>query len=212
MPSDKNVNSLRYGSPHSLSAPPRLLTGCCCLLNGQQFIYCPFLLLFAINKSLIVFGRRRGQGWQLGEHTFRRWQCPTKGNCVCWATGRGNGRTYWTPDSQWPKDKQSCRQLFNAFLYGHPCPPPAPSPPSQAVLNEAPVYSIVSLLSRTLCVWVCVCLAMNAPFFALLLLFLALYILHFFFGCSLSIDTKQKANWKVSRSHIFIAYFEASLP
>lgn len=43
-------------------------------------------------------------------------------------------------------------------------------------------------------------------FFALLLLQLVLYT--FFVGC---IDTKQKANWKVSRSHIFIAYFEAPL-
>lgn len=45
-----------------LPTRPSLTGCCCCLLNGQQFIYCPFLLLLAINKSLIVFGRRRGQG------------------------------------------------------------------------------------------------------------------------------------------------------
>lgn len=57
----------------ALPTRPSLTGCCCCLLNGQQFIYCPFLLLLAINKSLIVFGRRLGwQGWQLGEHTFRR--------------------------------------------------------------------------------------------------------------------------------------------
>lgn len=48
--------------PPPLPAPPSLTGCCCCLLNGQQFIYCPFLLLLAIKKSLIVFGRRRGQG------------------------------------------------------------------------------------------------------------------------------------------------------
>lgn len=210
MPSDKNVNSLRYGIPHSLCLAlcpsprhlPTSLTGCCCcLLNGQQFIYCPFLLLLAINKSLIVFGRRR---WQESIHLGVDSAQQKATLCVCWPTGRGNGRER----TGLPKGKQSCRQLFNAFLCGHPCPAPF-----QAAVNEAPVYSIVSLLSSRLCVRGCVCVSGYECAFSLRCCCYSVFFIFFtfFVGCSLSIDTKQKANWKVSRSHIFIAYFEAPL-
>lgn len=83
----------------------------------------------------------------------------------------------------------------------------------QAAVNEAPVYSIVSLLSSRLCVRGCVCVSGYECAFSLRCCCYCLFFIFFtfFVGCSLSIDTKQKANWKVSRSHIFIAYFEAPL-
>lgn len=92
-------------------------------VEWQQFIYCPFLLLLAINKSLIVFWGAGGLGWS----AHSNWQSihlgvdsvPTKGNCML-----SEGAWQWAealdhtgPDAQsTKKGKQSCRQLFNAFL------------------------------------------------------------------------------------------------